>query len=111
METFVIYRQYNSKRVLGEQNKGRKTDDLFDGEYRAATNAKNKAYSLMQQRRYTRTYVEAYRTARRKKKKIHRRRKREYENWKMEELEELHKTKQARKFYKEIKSVRNISLR
>jgi hypothetical protein len=91
--------------VLGEQDKGRKTDDRFDGECKAAMNAKNKVYGLMQWRRYTRSSVEAYHTARREEKKIHRRRKREYENWKMEELEELHKMKQARKFYKEINKV------
>jgi hypothetical protein len=91
--------------VLGGQDKGRKTHDWFDGECKAAMNAQNKVYGLMQQRRYTRSSVKAYRTARREEKKIHRRRKREYENWKMEELEKLHKMKQARKFYKEMNKV------
>jgi hypothetical protein len=44
--------------VLGEQDKGRKIYDWFDGECKAATNAKNKAYVLMQQRKYTRSSVE-----------------------------------------------------
>jgi hypothetical protein len=91
--------------VLGEQDKGRKTDNWFDGECKSATNAKNKAYGLMQQRRYSRSSVEAYCKVRREEKEVCRRRKREYENWKMEELEELHKMKQARKFYKEINKV------
>jgi hypothetical protein len=74
--------------VLGEQDKGRKADSEFDGKCKASTNAKNKAYVLMQQRRHTRSSVVAYRTARHEEKKIHRRQKREYETWKMEELEE-----------------------
>jgi hypothetical protein len=57
--------------VLGEQDRGRKTGDWFDGECKASMNAKNKAYGLMQQRRYTRLSVEAYRTARCEEKKIH----------------------------------------
>jgi hypothetical protein len=50
--------------VLGELDKRRKPDDWFDSECSAATDAKNKAYGLMQQRGYTRSSVEAYRTAR-----------------------------------------------
>jgi hypothetical protein len=53
--------------------------------------------------------VEAYRTARREEKKTHRTREREYENWKMEELEEL-RSRPESFIRKLIKSVRNKNL-
>jgi hypothetical protein len=56
-------------KVLGEQDKGRKTDDCFDCEGKAATDAKKKAYGSMQQRRCTRSSGQAYRTARHEEKK------------------------------------------
>ena len=53
-------------------------DEWFDKECEEATDFKNKTYKFMIQRKCTRAVKEEYRKARRREKKIHRGKKREY---------------------------------
>src|SRR5215475_5275428 len=60
----------------------------------------------MQQRSYTRASTDKYREARRKRKQIHKRKKKQYENEQVERLEELGLQQQTREFYRNINNLR-----
>jgi hypothetical protein len=60
----------------------------------------------MQQRSYTRASVEDYQAVRRNGKKVHKRKKRQYDNNEVQETEHLMNQYQTRKFYKEINRIR-----
>jgi hypothetical protein len=63
------------------------------------TNKKNQAYKRMQQRNHTRGAVEEYREARRKEKRLHKKKKREYDKQELIELEHLRSSNKIRAFY------------
>jgi hypothetical protein len=60
-----------------------------------------KIYTIIQQRSYTTAPVEDYQTVRRNE-NVHRRKRRQYENNKVQETEYLMNKIKTRKFYKEI---------
>jgi arylamine N-acetyltransferase len=78
----------------------------FDGEWQAAIEDKNKAYGRMQQGYGTRSLIEKYKDKRRKEKTIHRRKRKEWINMELENMELLQKQHECRKFYKEINMAR-----
>jgi len=71
-----------------------------------ATEDRNKSYRKMQQRYGTRSVTEEYKEKRRKEKTIHKRKKKEWMNVELENMELLRKQHDCRKFYKEINMAR-----
>ncbi|XP_071652374.1 uncharacterized protein [Temnothorax longispinosus] len=90
--------------VVGECRRQNKAE-WFDDDCRTATNIKNDAYKKLQHRR-TRANVERYRDLRRDEKRIHRMKKRIFENQRMEELEQLRDQNETRKFYHSVNAQR-----
>ena len=81
-------------------------DDWYDDECRLITEEKNKLYLRMHNEKFTRSALEDYRQARKKEKKVHRRKKREHINGKLEELEHQRNKNEMRLFYGEINKSR-----
>jgi len=77
----------------------------FDDECQAATEDKNKAHRKMQHGYDTRSWLEEYKEKRRKEKSIHKRKKKEWTNLELENIEMMRKH-DCRKFYKEINMAR-----
>jgi len=75
----------------------------FDGEWQAAIEDENKIHRKMQQGYGTRNLIEKYKD---KRIKIHRRKKKEWINMELENMELLRKQHECRKFYKEINMAR-----
>ena len=71
--------------VLGKQA-SRKRNEWFDEDCERATKEKNGAYLIMQQQYGTWNKVLRYQEKRREEKKIHKKRKREWEKKQLEEL-------------------------
>ena len=78
----------------------------FDDECQAATEDKNKAQRKMQQGYGTRSLIEEYNEKRRKEKTIHTRKKKEWMNVELENMELLRKQHEWRKFYNKINTAR-----
>ena len=78
----------------------------FDAECQVATENKNKAYRKMQQGYGTRSLIEEYKEKRRKEKAIHKRKKKEWKNQELENMELPSKQYGCKKFYKEINMAR-----
>ena len=76
----------------------------FDDECQAATEDKNKTYRKMQQGYGTRSLMEEYKE--KKKRKTHKRKKKEWMNVKLGNMELLRKQHDCRSFYKEINMAR-----
>ncbi|CAH2100131.1 unnamed protein product [Euphydryas editha] len=83
--------------ILGFEEK-LKRNDWFDDECQKATNEKNDAYRLMQQK-YTRRRREEYRERRRREKHLHKSKKRSYEEQQLREISSSYTQKEARNFY------------
>jgi U3 small nucleolar RNA-associated protein 14 len=62
---------------------------LFDAECEHVTVIKNEAYRRMQQRNHTHKAVEEYHLTRREEKSVHKKRKKEYNECELQELEHL----------------------
>jgi hypothetical protein len=77
-----------------------KTNDGFDEECEVTSREKNKAYLLMLQGVGTRQSTEEYQNKRRKEKKVHRKKKINYENQWMKGTEESRNVTESRKLYK-----------
>jgi ABC-type thiamine transport system substrate-binding protein len=69
--------------IMELANKGK----WFDAECQAATENKNKSFKKMQQGYSTRSLIEEYKDKRRKEKPIHKRKKKEWMNVKLENME------------------------
>jgi len=80
----------------------KKRGGWFDDECAAVTNKKNAAYRTALQKHKTRNAVEAYRKLRREEKRIHRRKKREWETNNLEEIERLQQMNEVQKYYRKI---------
>jgi len=78
----------------------------FVAECQVATEGKNKACRKVQQRYGTRSLIEEYKEKRRKEKSIHKRKKKEWMNQELENMELLRKQHECKKFYKEINMAR-----
>ena len=94
-----------AEEVFGKTSR-KQPNDWFDKECQEATEVKNKAYVIMQQRSYTRASADKYREARRKEKQVHKRKKKQHENNQNEKLEELGQQYQNRQFYRDINKLR-----
>ena len=81
-------------------------DEWFDKECEEATDFKNKTYKFMIQRKCTRAVQEEYRKARRREKKIHRGKKREYMMRQMEKIEEYKSKRLSRDMYRKVNDMR-----
>ncbi|PNF36727.1 hypothetical protein B7P43_G12357 [Cryptotermes secundus] len=81
-----------------------KYKNWFDGECEQVT--KKQAYKRMQQRNHTRGAVEKYREARRKEKRLHKKKKREYDKQELIELEHLRSSNEIRAFYQKLNKSR-----
>ena len=88
--------------IMEPANKGTWFDDLC----RAVTEDKNKACRNMQQGYGTRSSTEEYKEQRRKEKIIHKRKKKEWMNVEIENMELLRLKHEYRKFCKEINMAR-----
>ena len=93
-----------AEEVLGRQV-SRKRNEWFDEECERATKEKNEAYLIMQQHG-TWNKVLRYQEKRREEKKIHKKRKREWEKKQLEELQDLYCTREARKLYSKVKETK-----
>ena len=96
--------QQVAEEVLGRQAP-RQRNEWFDKDCERATNEKNEAYLIMQQHS-TRNRVLRYQEKRREEKKIHKKRKREWEKKQLEELQDLYCTREARKLYSKVKETK-----
>jgi phage host-nuclease inhibitor protein Gam len=74
---------------------------MFDEDCKRATDLKNEAYRSMQQRNHTRKSVEDYQTARREEKRLHKKKKRDFEKG-LIELQYLRNLNEMRAFYKKL---------
>jgi len=97
--------QQVAEEVLGRQV-SRQRNKWFDKDCERATKDKNEAYLIMQQRHGTRNKVLRYQEKRREEKKIHKKRKREWEKKQIEELQDLYCTREARKIYSKLKETK-----
>lgn len=91
--------------ILGKET-GPVRNTWFDSDCKKITTEKNEAYLKMQQKHGVRNAVLVYKEKRRAEKKLHRKKKREWEKRKLEELVNLHSTQETRKFYKEVNESR-----
>jgi hypothetical protein len=89
-----------------ERQAPRQRNEWFDKECERATKEKNEAYLIMQQQHGTRNKVLRYQEKRREEKKIHNKRKREWEKKQLEELQDLYGTREARKFCSKVKETK-----
>ncbi|XP_073995587.1 uncharacterized protein [Rhodnius prolixus] len=87
-------------------NEPRKRNDWFDEECSRVTNEKNKAYKQLIARRGTRASREEYRARRTAEKKLHRKKKRQWENKKISELEMQKENRNSRAFFQNINQAR-----
>jgi hypothetical protein len=78
----------------------------YDSEYAKITAKKNEAYRQTQQKHRVRNTVLKYQEKRRSEKKIHRRKEREKEKKQLEELVDLHSSRETRQFYQKINQSR-----
>ena len=83
---------------MGRRDKPER-NDWFDHECCLVMEKKNKAYKKLIQGRFTQTAEKEYKETCKEEKKIHRKKKREYYNNKLTELEQLHTAKESRKFF------------
>ena len=83
-----------------------KAESWFDEDCETVTIEKNKAYLNMIQKGNTRGNAEMYKNKRKEEKKIHKKKKREYENKRLAELEEFRNTNEVRRFYRNVNSDR-----
>ncbi|PNF42710.1 hypothetical protein B7P43_G14181 [Cryptotermes secundus] len=83
-----------------------KYKNWFDGECEQVTNQKNQAYKRMQQRNHTQGAVEEYCEVRRKEKRLHKKKKREYDKQELIELEHLRSSNEIRAFYQKLNKSR-----
>ncbi|PSN43351.1 hypothetical protein C0J52_15555 [Blattella germanica] len=81
-------------------------NNWFDEECAQVTSLKNEAYKRMQQRFHTRKAVEEYRVCRREEKRLHKKKKREYEKKELEEMESLKGMNDVRAFYQKLNKSR-----
>jgi hypothetical protein len=81
-----------------------KTNDWSDEECEVASREKNKAYLLMLQRFGTRQSTEEFKNRRREEKKVHRKKKRNYENQWMKDIDESRNANESTKLYKLVNS-------
>jgi hypothetical protein len=79
-----------------------KYKDWFDAECEHVTALKNRVYERMQQRNHTQNAVEEYCVARRKEKRLHKNKKRKYNEDKLRDLENLRNINVSRTFYQEL---------
>ncbi|XP_072398042.1 uncharacterized protein [Diabrotica undecimpunctata] len=89
-----------AEEVLGKVPK-RQRNNWFDEECQRVTKEKNDAYLKMINRR-TRSNVEEYRIKRREEKQKHKQKKRQQINKEFEEMENLNREHEYRKFYKQV---------
>lgn len=82
------------------------TNEWFDDECRAVTNIKNEVYKKMLSRPATRTVREEYRLRRKQEKAVHKRKKRDFENDKLKQLELSHEIHDHRQFFGSSKEIR-----
>ena len=78
----------------------------FDAECQVATEDKNKAYKKIQQGYGTRSLIEEYNEKRGKDKTIHKRKKKEWMNMELENMQLLRKQHEFRTYYEEINMAR-----
>jgi hypothetical protein len=76
-----------------------KDNDWFDEECEVASWEKNKAYLLMPQSVCTRQSTEEYNNKRREEQKVHRKKKINYENQRLRDIEESRNANESRKLY------------
>jgi hypothetical protein len=83
----VIFIKTNKLNAILGRTERVKRNNWFDEECEQVTNLKNWAYKRMQQKNYTRGAVEEYHEARREGKKVHKKKKRDYDKQELIELE------------------------
>jgi hypothetical protein len=91
--------------TLGMQDRQRR-NFWFDAECQEATSKKNEAYKRIQQRYVIQDAVEHYKELRRTEKRLHKAKKKQWENKALEELESLRSHNETRKFYRMVNSQR-----
>jgi U3 small nucleolar RNA-associated protein 14 len=74
----------------------------FDKECEPVTMIKNEAYRRMQQKDHTRKAVEKHHVARREEKRVHKKRKKEYNKYELKELEHLMNINESRALYQKL---------
>jgi hypothetical protein len=87
--------------VLGKAEK-MKQNNWFDTECEQVTTTKNEAYRKMQQKNHTRRAVKEYRMARREEKRVHKKKKKDYYESELGELEHLTNMNDSKAFYRKI---------
>ncbi|XP_055714419.1 uncharacterized protein LOC129808671 [Phlebotomus papatasi] len=92
--------------ILGHSRK-KDRNDWFDDECKLATEHKNEAYRAMLSSQKTRARVESYRELRKQEKKLHRRKKKAWEEQLVSVVEEYRaQPHQARKFYQQVRGMK-----
>lgn len=96
-----------AQNVIGIRRGNTNRSGWFDDECRLVTERKNAAYRTMQQRHRTRACVEEYKRLRREEKRVHKRKKREWEEERICELQENRvRYGPSRKFYQSVAGIR-----
>jgi hypothetical protein len=83
-----------------------KRNNWFDEKCEQVTNLKIRAYKRMQQKNCTRGAVEEYREARREEKRMHKKKKRDYDKQELIELESLRSSNAIRAYYQNLNESR-----
>jgi hypothetical protein len=87
--------------VLGKVDKV-KYEDRFVAECEHVTTLKSRAFERMQQRNHTHNAVEEYRITRREVQRLHKKKKRKYNEDKLRDMENLRSINESRTFYQEL---------
>lgn len=88
------------------KSKPKKRKDWFDDECQTATDTKNKAYKAMLQRHNTRIATEEYKEKRRQEKRIHKAKKRQYEQHEVDMIESNSNQHNTRRMYQQLNHMR-----
>lgn len=109
LENNIVYKWNKFKEVLdtvAEEVLGQQRRQIraawFDEECEIVTTAKKESYRKVLQKRHPRAATEEYREKRRAEKRTHRRKKWDWENKKLEDIEQHRNLNEVRKFYRNI---------
>lgn len=97
--------QNAAENTLGKRKsiqKTRKNGQWFDNECKEITVKKNHAYRQLQHAQATRSMKEQYSRLRRKEKQIHKKKKKQYLEQQLKELENINRYTESRKFYQTV---------
>ena len=95
----------SSEEILGSHNV-KISNEWYDEECKIATENKNKAYTQMVHKHYTRRAVDIYRELRREEKSILKKKKRIFYEQQLNEMEKYNSQKESRKFYQLVNGLR-----